>query len=87
MRSRHWIAVIAAVAAFAAGCSIMLWMLKEPLGPVEYFLSGAVGTFAALIAIFISLIDVRTWRSLFYKQRRPKPGDSPRPGRSGTLGI
>jgi type IV secretory pathway VirB2 component (pilin) len=76
-------AALAALAAFAAGCAGMLAVLREPLRPVDYFLTGAVGTLLALAALFLTLIRISHWKNVFYKKRtRPSPSR-----RSGTLHL
>lgn len=84
MPSRTVQAGIAALVAFAAASALMVRFIGEPLRPVDYFLSGSVGTFAALVALFVVLVKPSDWRSLFYKARRLRPKQA---GSSKTLGI
>jgi hypothetical protein len=84
MPSRTVWAALAALVTFAVTAALMVHLIEEPRRPVDLFLAGSVGTFAALMALFIALLKPSDWRKLFYKSRRPRP----KPSQSGkTLGI
>ena len=51
---------------------------------MDYFLSGSVGAFAALVTLFIALVKPSGWRGIFYKARRVRPKTS---ATTKTLGI
>lgn len=91
MRSRTVVAAISSAAAFAMFSGMMILGMQKPMRPLDYFLSGAVGTFAALIALFLTLVPSGEWGSFFVKkQRLPKRPDGARQGSGGgrnTLGI
>jgi hypothetical protein len=74
MRSRYVLAGFAAAAAFSFGCALMIWLMEQPLRPLDYFLGGVVGTFLALAALFIGLASASRWENVFYKKRRIRSG-------------
>ena len=84
MLSRPVWAALAAAVAFAVGCAVMVSVLDSPLRPVDYFLSGAAGTFFAMVALFLFTVRPSKWTNVFYKSRRAKPK---RPRAGSTLGI
>jgi hypothetical protein len=76
-------ATLAAMAAFGAGCAGMVAVLQKPLRPVDYFLTGAVGTLLALAALFLTLIRMSHWKNVFYKKRARRS----RSRQSGILNL
>jgi hypothetical protein len=84
MSSRTVWAGAAALIAFSAAVAASVRLMGDPLLPVDYFLSGTIGTFVGLVALFVGLVKPSDWRNVFYKARRFRPKQ---PRSTKTLGI
>lgn len=93
MKSRYGSAALAGACAFAVVAFAMASTMEKPARPLDYFLCGAAGTFAALLAVFVALVNPTHLKTFFYKERRlvkrlePPAGSGRSSGKHITLGI
>ena len=92
MQARHGAAAVAGACAFAVVSFAMAATMNQPVRPLDYFLCGASGTFAALLAVFVVFLNPAELKTFLYKDRRvvkrPERASQGRgSGKHITLGI
>jgi hypothetical protein len=55
---------------FVSVVAIVLRVTPGPLRPVDYFLSGAIATLVACVALFFGVVHTARMKDVFYKRRR-----------------
>jgi uncharacterized membrane protein YccC len=85
MTTRYLTAALGALLLFVSGTAVVVAILPAPLGPVDYFLAGGIGTLIASLAVFLGFARWSRMANIFCK-RRPReipPGRSHPPGTRG----
>lgn len=72
--ARTLLAVLGAVAEFAAVAAILLYFMPGPVEDSDYLVAGSIATLAALLALFLGLALGRAkMRDIFFKKRPKQP--------------
>jgi hypothetical protein len=59
-----------AVVVFSAVAAVLLYVMPVPRRPIDFMIAGAVGTLAAMFAVFLALIGTTVKTSdVFFKKR------------------
>ena len=67
---RYFILAAGAIVVFTAVAAILLVVMPEPRGPIDYMIAGTVSTLAALFAVFLALIGTAFKApNIFFKKR------------------
>ena len=91
MPARNGVAAIAGACAFAIVSFVTTTAVNQPARALDYFLCGAAGTFAALLAVFIVILNPAELKTFLFKERRVRRVERAGVGRGSgkhiTLGI